>query len=72
MSTLRRQMYAHLVAATDNAITIIDNAIADGGDARKTLTRVRILLQQALDDAEEMYLSADEAEFEEMLFQEGQ
>lgn len=70
MSTLRRRMYSRLVGAADDSLERIDKELADGNDPIMALAAVRMILQRALDEAEEMYLSADEAELEALHFQE--
>lgn len=72
MSNLRRKMYSCIVAAADDALERIDKELEGGEDPLMTLTAVRIILQRALDDAEEMYLSADEEEIIRLRLQEGE
>ena len=72
MSTLRRQMYSRLVTAADESLVRIDKELESGDDPLMTLAAVRMILQRALDEAEEMYASADETELEALRFQEGE
>lgn len=72
MSTLRRQMYSRMVTAADEALQRIDKELDGGDDPIMTLVAVRLILQQALDEAEEMYMSADEEEHTRMRLQEGE
>lgn len=70
MSTLRRRMYSRLVTAADDALGRIDKELEGGDDPIMTLVAVRMILQRAMDEAEEMYLSADEEEHIKLRLQE--
>ena len=72
MSTLRRRMYSRMVTAADEALARIDKELDGGDDPILTLVAVRLILQRALDEAEEMYMSADEEEHTRMRLQEGE
>lgn len=72
MNTLRRRMYSRLVEAAEDSLVRIDKELDSGNDPLMTLAAVRMILQRALDEAEEMYMSADEAELEALRFQEGE